>query len=133
MGKRKLPRNVVEMRGNPGKRPINTAEPDPTPITGIPDPPREMKPEAVKEWKRIIGYLVINKIIGIEGLSNLATYCMMHARIVELEKLGSTADAAMIGQYRLMAGEFGLTPSGRAKLKTGNGKEKDSDEKRFFG
>ena len=133
MGNRKLPKNVVEMRGNPGKRPVNQGEPEPQTIDGIPNPPRKLKPEARKEWNRVIGFVVNNRIAGAESLSLLATYCNIHAKIVELETAGMTPDAAMLTQYRLMASEFGLTPAGRAKLKTGNGKKENSEEKRFFG
>lgn len=133
MGNRKLPRNVVELRGNPGKRAINTAEPVPNALSGIPDPPRDLKPEGFKEWNRIIGFLVNNGIAGAESLSLVATYCNLHAHVVRLEELGAPIDAAMLTQYRLMASEFGLTPAGRAKLKTGNGKKEDEQAKRFFG
>lgn len=133
MSRRKLPKNVVEMRGNPGKRPINEAEPEPTPIPCDLKPPRKLKPEALKEWERIIGFIASNAIVGAEGLSILCTYCNLHARIVELEQVGQTPDAAMLTQYRLLAGEFGLTPAGRAKLKTGNSGKKNTEEERFFG
>jgi phage terminase small subunit len=133
MPRRKLPKNVVEMRGNPGKRAINHAEPNPVPMDGTLNPPRKLKEEARKEWNRVIGFLAANGILGSESLSLLATYCNIHAKIVELEAANMMADAALLTQYRLMAGEFGLTPSGRAKLKTGNGKKEDTDEKRFFG
>jgi phage terminase small subunit len=121
------------MRGNPGKRAINHDEPEPVPISGYPVPPRKLKPKARKEWDRVIGFLINNGIIGEESLSILATYCSIHAVIVEREELGTVAEAAMLTQYRQLAGEFGLTPSGRAKLKTGNGKKEDTKEKRFFG
>jgi phage terminase small subunit len=132
MARRKLPKNVVEMRGNPGKRAINTAEPDPTPIDEL-KPPRKLKPEATKEWNRVIGFIANNSLVGNEGLSILATYCNIHARIVEMEQIGGAIEAALLTQYRLLASEFGLTPAGRAKLKTGNGKKKDTKEDRFFG
>lgn len=133
MSNRKLPKNVVKMRGNPGKRPVNEEEPEPQPLDGIPDPPRKLKPEAQKEWDRIIGFVVNNRIAGLESLSLLCTYCNIHAQIVEREILGAPIEAATITQYRLLASEFGLTPAGRSRLKTGNAKEENIEEKRFFG
>jgi phage terminase small subunit len=132
MPRRKLPRNVVEMRGNPGKRAINAAEPVSEAISSF-APPRKLKAEAKREWDRVIGFLSNNGIIGAECLSILATYCMVHAKIVELETAGMPIEAATLTQYRMLASEFGLTPTGRAKLKTGNGKTQNEDEKRFFG
>lgn len=120
------------MRGNPGKRQVNDAEPQPQVLDSY-NPPRKLKPEGKAEWDRVIGFLSSNGIVGAEGLSLLCTYCQIHARIVECEKAGIPVEAALLTQYRLMASEFGLTPAGRAKLKTGNAQKENSKEKRIFG
>src|SRR5512146_556220 len=126
------PSNVVEMRGNPGKRPINHDEPAPTPIEGIPEPPRKLKVEAKREWDRIIDFVVNSARCGQESLSILCTYCNLHAAIVETEKKGEVPMAALLTQYRGLAAEFGLMPASRTRIKA-DGKKEDSDEKRFFG
>lgn len=132
MPNRKLPKNVVIMRGTARADRTNNEEPEPLPIDSM-APPRKLKPEGKAEWDRVIGFLTSNGIVGAEGLSLLCTYCQIHARIVECEKAGIPVEAALLTQYRLMASEFGLTPAGRAKLKTGNAKKEDSKEKRIFG
>ena len=133
MPNRKLPKNLILMRGTERPDRTNYAEPDPIVIKGMPDPPRDLKPDGFREWNRVISWLVSNRIVGEEGLSAVATYCNVYARIVEMEKLGGCADAALLTQYRLLASELGLTPAGRARLKAGNGKKEDEESKRFFG
>ncbi len=131
-GPKPTPTNIKEFRGNPGKRPLNREEPKPDQLEGLPDPPRRLKGEAKKEWYRIIGFVVKNRLIGSEGLSLLASYCNLHALIVADEKRGKLATAAMYGQYRTLASEFGLLPASRSRIKTGNAQE-NPEEKRFFG
>ena len=132
-GPKPLPRNVVELRGNPGKRPLNEDEPVIQPITELPEPPRKLKLEAKREWKRVIPYIIGNRLVGEESLSVLATYCTLHAAMVLAEKKGELPPAAYISQYRSLAGEFGLTPSARTRIKAGGNAKKTEEEKRFFG
>jgi len=47
---------VKLLRGNPGKRPLNEGEPQPTPLA--PACPPELSPTAKDEWNRIIVELV---------------------------------------------------------------------------
>ena len=49
-GRKPLPSNVVRLRGNPGKRRANDAEPRPEPRP--PACPGALGPEARKEWQR---------------------------------------------------------------------------------
>ena len=50
-GRKPLPSNVVRLRGNPGKRRLNDAEPRPAAKT--PSCPACLGDEARKEWKRL--------------------------------------------------------------------------------
>ena len=50
-GRKPLPSNVVRLRGNPGKRRLNDAEPRPAPK--VPACPSCLGDEARKEWKRL--------------------------------------------------------------------------------
>ena len=50
-GRKPLPSNVVRLRGNPGKRRLNDAEP--TRRRACPTCPACLGDEARKEWKRL--------------------------------------------------------------------------------
>ena len=54
-GRKPLPSNVVRLRGNPGKRRRNDAEPRPAPR--VPTCPACLDGEARKEWKRLVAEL----------------------------------------------------------------------------
>ena len=54
-GRKPLPSNVVKLRGNPGKRRLNNAEP--RPAIKAPGCPSCLGEEARKEWKRLAGEL----------------------------------------------------------------------------
>jgi hypothetical protein len=77
---------------------------------------------AKKEWARVIEFVVNNNIVGAEGLSLLATYCEIHAAIVD-EKDILKVPASYLAQYRALAGSFALTGDARAKMKTPQGGE----------
>ena len=47
-GRKPLPSNVVKLRGNAGKRPLNDREP--RPATAVPSCPSCLSDEAKKEW-----------------------------------------------------------------------------------
>ena len=72
-GRKPLPSNVVRLRGNPGKRRLNDAEPRPAPR--IPTCPACLGDEARKEWKRLARELAeLGLLTGLDrGL--LAAYC----------------------------------------------------------
>ena len=120
------------LENNPGKRRLNDQEPQPIPVAGLPDPPRKLKGEAKREWSRVIPFIMANSLTGQEGLSVLATYCGLHAAVVQAERRGEVPSASLIAQYRMMAETFGFTPSARTRIKSGNAK-KDTDEERYFG
>ena len=52
-GPSKTPTKLIEMRGNPGHRPINTLEPQGFTFTDSPECPDELDPLAQKYWDRL--------------------------------------------------------------------------------
>jgi phage terminase small subunit len=54
-GRRPKPSRMKVLTGNPGKRPLNAAEPRPEPK--IPDCPSELGPVARREWDRLAAEL----------------------------------------------------------------------------
>jgi phage terminase small subunit len=80
-GRKPLPSNVIRLRGNPGKRRLNDAEP--RPAARSPACPACLGDEARKEWQRLSKELAeLGLLTGIDrGL--LAAYCQAHALWVE--------------------------------------------------
>ena len=50
-GRKPKPTAIKELEGNPGKRPLNDAEPKP--VRKAPPCPKWLEPEAKKEWRRL--------------------------------------------------------------------------------
>jgi phage terminase small subunit len=72
---------------------------------------------AVKEWKRLAPILVANKLLTEGGLSALGMLCSLHGKIVQLYAAGEAPNANMIGQWRSITNDFGLTPAAQGKVK----------------
>lgn len=72
-GRRPLPTAVKELRGNPGKRKLNEAEP--VPAAGEPEMPKGLSEGAAAEWNRILPGLMAMRIITPVDRATLAAYC----------------------------------------------------------
>jgi P27 family predicted phage terminase small subunit len=83
-GRRPLPTAVKKLRGNPGKRKLNAAEP--TAPAGEPQMPPGLGKEAAAEWKRIVPDLsALGVLSRIDGKA-LAAYCHAFDRWMQAEK-----------------------------------------------
>src|SRR5688572_10690474 len=135
-GRKPLPSNVVRLRGNPGKRRLNGAEPTPAP--GVPTCPSCLGHEAGKEWKRLAKELGDLGLLTRIDRRMLAAYCQAHALWVEavssIERYGTMVKspngypmqspyvAVANKQVEIMvriASEFGMTPSSRTRIRVG--------------
>jgi P27 family predicted phage terminase small subunit len=138
MGRRALPANVHQLRGNPSKLPAATLDAQAFIDVEIPACPNHLKDEAAKEWRRISRELEKVKLITKLDRGALAAYCVNWARWVYSErKLAELGDLGLVEStpsgYRQMGvwlqvshraqdqmhkfmREFGLTPSARASL-----------------
>ncbi len=137
-GRKPTPTALKLVKGNPGKRPLNAAEPKPAPK--IPDPPDHLpvKSEARKEWFRISKQLHELGLLTEIDRAALAAYCVAWGRWVEAEeqltKYGtvikspdkgwlvqspylSIANRAMDQMAKLLA-EFGMSPSSRSRVQS---------------
>jgi P27 family predicted phage terminase small subunit len=136
MGKRgpaPQPTNIRLLRGNPGKRPFNKREPQPTPKA--PEPPPFLKREALEEWHRLAPELERLGLLTIVDRAGLAAYCQAYQRWIQAERkvnreglvlnaksrYAQAHPAIVIAQrsmqlMRAFAAEFGLTPSSRTRL-----------------
>ena len=142
-GPRPTPTVLKLIRGNPGKRPINKAEPKPKPVRR-PRPPIELNADALKEWHRVAGELQKLGILTKLDLAALAAHCVAFSRFKSANealrvmaakdpvfegmliktKQGNWIQNPLLGIARRAAAdmvqfavEFGMTPSSRSRVK----------------
>src|SRR5712671_6086133 len=72
-GRRPKPTRIKVLTGNPGKRPLNTAEP--IPDAAIPECPIQLGPVAKAEWDRLVKELAPLRILTHLDRAALASYC----------------------------------------------------------
>lgn len=125
--------------GNPGKRPLNTAEP--VPPAGIAEPPDWLGDEARKIWFQLVPRLVRSGLARSLDDVALARYCSTLAEWIRakafLEKHGPTytvknkaghviraVEFPQTREFRLLQPalmqlerEFGLTPAARTRIR----------------
>ena len=132
-GRKPKPTKLKRLEGNPGKRKMNTKEPDPG--TENPNCPTWLLPEAKREWRRLAPKLNQMGVLTEADRATFAAYCQAYARWWEANKhierdgsvfsteKGYQQQSPWVGiantNHRLMmqaAAEFGLTPSSRSRI-----------------
>ena len=87
------PTNLKIIEGNPGKRPLNTDEPQPP--AGI-SCPRWLSADARREWKRIKPVLESCRILTKADLAMLASYCQAWADYKQVTRALNAMDSHVI-------------------------------------
>jgi P27 family predicted phage terminase small subunit len=132
-GRKPKPSAIKELAGNPGKRPLNMAEPVPPP--GVPESPMELSPEAQAEWNRICPLLIQMGVLSTVDTTALAAYCECFAQSVSATRIVRKVGAVIktptgypiqspyvsvaskaLEQMRKLLTEFGMTPSSRSRI-----------------
>ena len=146
-GPKPTPTSLRILRGNPGRRPLNTSEPKP-PAADL-DPPTWLDGAAVEEWRRLAPMLNKLGLLTEVDSQAFAAYCQTWARWREAEdkikEFGmvikgrggypiispfvAVANRAM-NQMKAFLIEFGMTPSARSRV-TGPGGERDGVDDPF--
>jgi P27 family predicted phage terminase small subunit len=128
------PTRLKVLYGNPGKRPLNHAEPPPH--VAIPHCPKHLDAEARREWRRLAKELQALGLLTRLDRAALAAYCQVWSRWVKLEaivqRVGEaildketgrlytnpylTALNAALRQLHAFGSEFGSTPASRTRL-----------------
>jgi P27 family predicted phage terminase small subunit len=122
------------MTGNPGKRPLNDAEPQPP--SGHPDPPDFLDKIALEKWNELIPLLESMGVLTMADAGTVAAYCIAWSELQHATELltaegrtstrgtGGLASHPAIQQQRsalralLAAGSLlGLDPSSRTRIK----------------
>ncbi len=158
MGRRGPPPQPTKLRllrGNPGKRPINTREP--TLPVAAPSCPEWLSPEAKRIWKEMIPVLEQMRILTLIDRDALTAYCQNYVRWKEaaefldqhgdvyptrdefgkIKSMQQFPQVAIARNYlqilRAYQQEFGMTPSARTRIQEIPGFVRDPDEERYFG
>jgi len=110
-GRKTLPDNVRELRGNPGKRPRNHDAPQP--LAGRPELPARLRrsKNAVEMWEILLPQLEAMGVVTQADGPALALACDVYA------KWCRKGTAALAARFQSLLAEFGLTPAARARLR----------------
>lgn len=146
-GRPPTPTALKLLKGNPGKRRLESAEPQP--LKKAPPCPKHLVGEARKEWRRITKQLLALGLLTEIDRAALAGYCQAWARWVEAEEAMQKPGFQMITltgngypvlspwlgvantalkQMRSFLSEFGMTPSARVRVKVEAPRPKDPYE-----
>lgn len=135
VGRKPLPTAVKVLTGNPGKRPLNDAEPMGGPLELLPDPPEWLGQYGEAEWYRTGPVLIHMGLLTEADVPLLETYCASfdlliesrmdvkeHGMVIEgsrgpVRNPALAAIAQATTAIKGLAAEFGLTPSSRSRLK----------------
>ena len=132
-GHNRKPTNLKQLEGNPGKRPLNTDEPQPDPIA--PTCPSWLSETAKQEWARVAPELERLGLLTELDRAGLAGYCASYAEWCHaqeiLQREGWTYKNSRgqirprpeaiisrhaLDQMRKLGALFGMTPSDRGRM-----------------
>lgn len=71
-------------------------------------PPWLTNIDAVKEWNRLAGVLVANRLLHDGNISVFAQLCALHGRLVQIWNDRETPTAALLAGYRSLSASLGL-------------------------
>lgn len=76
-GRRPKPTAQKALAGNPGKRKLNTAEPDFSLVTDV-DPPEWLDERASAVWKMIVPELLRENVLALTDMHNVEAFCIAY-------------------------------------------------------
>jgi phage terminase small subunit len=122
-GRRPTPTNVLKMRGNPGKRPLNDAEPKPP--DGPVVKPGHLSAAAGMAWDELAPIAEAMSTLTSADVAAFGTMCELEAsrRAESAKKDLAPADFSAQKEVQIAAAlrayyeKFGLEPSGRARIR----------------
>lgn len=137
------------LAGNPGKRPVNLAEPIPDPSAG--NPPDWLGDGARRIWFGLAPRMARARLMGDVDETSLGRYCTILARWIEcktlveqgkthvpiknrngdvvgVKELPAAAEFRRLGpQLTQLEREFGMTPASRTRIRLENEKDAAKD------
>lgn len=133
-GRPPKPTALKLLQGNPGKRPLNDAEPT-FPIDEV-IAPTWLNAAAKREWRRLLPSLREQGLFTVADVAEFAGYCQSYAEVGELTRFlrkngrtfttstgytGPVPEVAMreraLARMHLFGASFGLSPSARTRIK----------------
>jgi P27 family predicted phage terminase small subunit len=146
MGRRGPKRELTSLKlikGNPGKRTLNTAEPQLS-APKASKPPTRLEKDAADEWIRLYAELVEKGVLTEGDLSIFEEYCYTLGELRKFERLAQKygaetsilkgfhkATITLRSQLRQLAGDLGLTPASRSGVKAIEAKKQESKLEKF--
>jgi P27 family predicted phage terminase small subunit len=144
-GRKPVPTALKVLRGNPGRRPLNTREPAPPRAVDL-TPPPELTGAAELEWRRLAPKLQRLGLLTEIDDRALVAYCVTWSHWIDAEAqirkhgmvIKTKKGAPMVSPYVAIASrlmqqlkawleQFGMTPSARSRVKTDPG-DKPADQ-----
>ncbi len=131
-GRKPTPSHLKLLAGNPGRRPMNPNEPKP--MVKIPPCPRRLTGEARREFRRASKLFAGIGILTEADIPMFELYCEAWGRCCEMrkkvEEIGPVVEVdhklkynpyvllaeKAFKDFRLMANEFGASPSARSRV-----------------
>ena len=129
MANPRKPTALKELAGNPGKRPLNEAEPEFLPAETI--APDWLQGEGLHQGNKLAPQMALNNLLNVATVEPLATYCDLLGAYIDSRRSGEVPDMRIFNSLRLMAKEFGFTPSSKGGIVAPE-KGKKNDKSRFF-
>jgi phage terminase small subunit len=105
-GRKPTPTHLKLVRGNPGRRPLNRAEPKPA--AGMPTAPAHLSTEAKTEWRRVAPELYRLGILTRLDRSALAAYCQCYGRWRQAEEAITTLTTQAANGYLVQHALIGI-------------------------
>lgn len=121
------------------------------PKSGSPKPPKDLKPEALAEWKRVVKELAPTGVLTIADrpamIAYVQSWALMQEAYAEIVRDGSTIKQPngwtgphpALSSYKARRKEcdafwnqFGQTPSARARIPSGESGKEESEEDLVF-
>lgn len=123
------PTALKVLAGNPGKRPLPKSEP----IFADVDekPPEWLNEKAAELWHVYSGQLSANGMLNTANREFLGAYCQLTASFILEQEQGDPPCLKKLQQMRLMAREFGFTPSSQASVSAPVKTEADEKDRLF--
>ena len=131
MANPRTPTPLRVLSGNASKRPLPTHEPqfDRSDLNA----PDWLTADALATWNKLAPALDVNGMLTTACRDVLATYCATLGAFIAGQRAGEAPDLKALAQIRMMAREFGFTPSSQAGIVApGRGKDAKPEKARFF-
>ena len=118
-----------------------TARPDRDSGPGVAIPPLSQVPEvptwmtnahAQGEWRRLGPILIANNLLTAGNLAGFSALCSCYGMLIDAASGRAESSAALIGQFRALLADFGLTPASQSRVKLSSPEAKPNGFAKFL-